>query len=117
MPRSAPTPCRHQGCKALLSSPGLCDQHRKQQHKQYHDTSATHKERNRFYQRSRWKRVRQSVLNAEPLCRQCKSIGKYVEASIVDHIIPIADGGSEYDTANLQPLCKSCHNAKTAAEW
>ena len=33
----------------------------------------------------------------------------------VDHVVPLADGGSN-DAANLQPLCVQCHHAKTARE-
>ena len=35
---------------------------------------------------------------------------------IVDHIIPIADGGAEMDVDNLQVLCAACHNRKHAGE-
>jgi 5-methylcytosine-specific restriction endonuclease McrA len=31
---------------------------------------------------------------------------------IVDHIIPIEEGGEFMDTENLQTLCMSCHNKK-----
>lgn len=31
----------------------------------------------------------------------------------VDHIVPIALGGAEYDEANLQVLCTNCHKGKT----
>ena len=34
------------------------------------------------------------------------------EATVVDHIIPIADGGHEWDRQNLQPLCAPCHAKK-----
>jgi 5-methylcytosine-specific restriction endonuclease McrA len=34
----------------------------------------------------------------------------------VDHITPLADGGAPFDHENLQPLCASCHNRKSAME-
>ncbi len=39
-----------------------------------------------------------------------------VVASVVDHVVPIKDGGERFDAANLQALCVSCHNRKTATE-
>lgn len=33
----------------------------------------------------------------------------------IDHIVPREQGGSN-DESNLQPLCKACHDAKTAEE-
>jgi len=36
-------------------------------------------------------------------------------AAEVDHIVPLARGGT-HDLANLQPLCKSCHSKKTMRE-
>lgn len=36
-------------------------------------------------------------------------------ATIVDHIKPKAERGSD-DEANLQSICKPCHDAKTQAE-
>ena len=35
---------------------------------------------------------------------------------VADHINPIKDGGERFDWANLQGLCISCHNRKTAGE-
>jgi 5-methylcytosine-specific restriction endonuclease McrA len=32
---------------------------------------------------------------------------------ILDHILPIAVGGAEFDVNNLQLLCKSCNKTKT----
>lgn len=34
----------------------------------------------------------------------------------LDHIIPIAKGGAELDAKNIQTLCRSCHDAKSATE-
>jgi 5-methylcytosine-specific restriction protein A len=56
------------------------------------------------------------VLRAAPLCRICQSADRLVPAVAVDHIRPIKDGGERFDPANLQPLCISCHNRKTAQE-
>jgi 5-methylcytosine-specific restriction protein A len=39
-----------------------------------------------------------------------------VPTKIIDHIKPILDGGDEWDRDNLQGLCESCHNRKTAIE-
>lgn len=62
-----------------------------------------------------WKRKRDRVLEREPLCRICNSMGLVVAATEVDHIIGLAFGGS-HDETNLQPLCHDHHAAKTARE-
>ena len=52
----------------------------------------------------------------EPWCRTCKTTGeltRHSRATILDHITPLAEGGSNED-ANLQPLCGPCHDLKTA---
>lgn len=69
-----------------------------------------------FYKKANWKRLRQMQLNQEPLCRECKKQGKVKEATVVDHIIPIEEGGPRYDMLNLQSLCESHHNQKSAKE-
>lgn len=64
----------------------------------------------------RWRRIRAQTLLAEPLCRLCLSAGRTVPATVVDHIKPLADGGT-HESSNLQPLCKRCHDAiKTPAD-
>lgn len=37
------------------------------------------------------------------------------EAKEIDHIIPLERGGT-YADSNVQPLCKPCHEAKTALD-
>lgn len=39
-----------------------------------------------------------------------------IAAVVVDHVVPIKDGGARFDWVNLQSLCVSCHNRKTATE-
>jgi 5-methylcytosine-specific restriction protein A len=35
---------------------------------------------------------------------------------MVDHIKPVSIGGSRLEQSNLQTLCNSCHNKKSANE-
>jgi 5-methylcytosine-specific restriction enzyme A len=45
-------------------------------------------------------------------CARCGTGGVELH---VDHVIPIWTSGRE-DDANLQPLCKTCHSAKTRTD-
>lgn len=63
-----------------------------------------------------WRKQRLALLREQPLCRICLAAGRTVAAAVVDHIVPLNDGGTN-TTANLQPLCKRCHDAvKTPAD-
>lgn len=63
-----------------------------------------------------WRKIRAAVLRGEPLCRECRTVrGLLVPAEHVDHIKPLSQGGT-HDLENLQPLCHSCHSAKTARQ-
>jgi len=64
---------------------------------------------------SSWDALRKQVLEDEPLCRMCTAKGRVKLAVDVDHIKPKAKGGDD-DLGNLQPLCKPCHKAKSAAD-
>ena len=50
-----------------------------------------------------------------PRCKQCNMLCQVTE-SVVDHIIPVSQGGSFWDIRNHQTLCKQCHNSKTQKE-
>jgi 5-methylcytosine-specific restriction endonuclease McrA len=58
---------------------------------------------------------RAALFAREPLCRECIKYGRISEAVIRDHIVPLAEGGSD-DDDNIQPLCRACSDAKTATE-
>lgn len=69
-----------------------------------------------FYQSSKWKKVRAYVRNRDHgICQECGSVGQEVH-----HIIPLTLRNYQtelaIDPANLQLLCKSCHDAKRGAE-
>ena len=59
-------------------------------------------------------RARAELLANEPLCRLCKqkTRPRVTVATIADHVIPRAKGGSG-DISNLQPVCATCHDDKT----
>ena len=58
-------------------------------------------------------RDRAMVLAEEPFCRSCLEQGRHVGSDKVDHIVPLAWGGSD-DRSNKQGLCDPCHDAKSA---
>ncbi len=65
------------------------------------------------YNDPRWALLRDQVLSEEAFCRA----GCNRPPTVVDHIRP--HRGNEhlaFDRANLQALCKPCHDAKTARE-
>ena len=64
----------------------------------------------------RWQGIRKAYLAKNPLCERCKLKNKIKSGEVVDHIIPIQDGGEAWDWSNLQTLCKRCHAIKTNQE-
>jgi 5-methylcytosine-specific restriction protein A len=68
------------------------------------------------YNTTRWRNVREQVLQCNPLCVNCESLGLLTVAQMVDHIEPVRLGGEFWETDNLQPLCNSCHASKSAKE-
>jgi 5-methylcytosine-specific restriction endonuclease McrA len=56
--------------------------------------------------------TRKKVLARDPICRLCDC--RLSEQ--VDHIIPLSQGGDEWDLENLQGVCGRCHGTKSARE-
>lgn len=69
-----------------------------------------------FYHSREWRHLRQNFLIWHPFCEECWKNGKLTKASIVDHIVPIKQGGPALDENNLQALCVSCHSRKSVIE-
>jgi 5-methylcytosine-specific restriction enzyme A len=65
---------------------------------------------------TKWRKARAAFLAANPLCHECLRRNRTAAATIVDHITPIAEGGSMWNRRNWQSLCQSCSDAKTAQE-
>lgn len=104
-------PCRWPGCRQLTRQ-GYCPAHKPR--KTRGESARWH----RLYSLPLWRDVlRPGQLLREPWCRQCAQEGRRVRATVVDHIRPHrGDWGLFTDPDNLQSLCKSCHDRKTARE-
>jgi 5-methylcytosine-specific restriction protein A len=64
---------------------------------------------------SRWRKARLSFLADHPLCAQCEQAGKTEAATVVDHVVSHkGDQSLFWDSSNWRPLCKRCHDVKTA---
>lgn len=60
-------------------------------------------------------KLRRRRLEREPLCRHCAEKGRTTPATVPDHIVPLAFGGTDTDD-NVQCLCDDCHAIKSAME-
>lgn len=70
----------------------------------------------RFYRTKRWQHIRAAQLAETPYCEECFKLKKLVTATVVDHIKPIRQGGSQTDPENLASMCEVCHNRKRQTE-
>ncbi|TNV14914.1 HNH endonuclease [Buttiauxella sp. B2] len=113
MPPRIPKACRKRGCKnTTIDRSGFCDEHKGEGWKQYKPGQTRHQ---RGYGTG-WDKTRLRILQRDKgLCQECLRRGAITEATCVDHIDPLANGGSHSDD-NLQSLCTPCHRVKTARE-
>ncbi|GMA48648.1 HNH endonuclease [Alicyclobacillus contaminans] len=112
MPNRPLRPCSEPGCSELTRD-RYCERHQRSalEYDRHRGNSAQ-----RGYD-SRWRKARLAYLRAHPLCAECQRQGRLTPATVVDHIKPHkGDKALFWDVHNWQPLCKSCHDAKTARE-
>lgn len=110
-------PCNAPACPELVRGKPYCDNHqdmdkeRKARADQYRGSSSS-----RGYD-ARWRKARKRFLGSNPLCTECHAKGRVREATVVDHIIPHKGNRIKFwDETNWQPMCSTCHSAKTARE-
>jgi 5-methylcytosine-specific restriction enzyme A len=76
-----------------------------------------HEPWHRLYTNRVWKALRAQRLADEPLCRMCAAVGKWVGATVVDHVKPHkGEQALFYDYENTQSLCKQHHDASKQSE-
>ncbi|SCY25922.1 HNH endonuclease signature motif containing protein [Alkaliphilus peptidifermentans] len=113
MPRKPNKPCSYTGCPELCEG-RYCDKHQREMDIEYDRSNRPYK---KLYKTGKWQKLRRQVLANHPLCKVCKINGRIIKATVVDHINPHkGDEKLFYDIENLQSLCKSCHDSKTAKE-
>ena len=67
------------------------------------------------YSTSAWKRLRLAKLARDPLCEFHALRGETVEATVVDHVVAVRQGGDPFPSLDrLSSLCASCHSEKTS---
>lgn len=110
---AARRPCTWPGCGELTDT-GRCLLHRTRERRQL--DSARGSAASRGYD-SKWQTFRQAFLLSHPLCTVCHSRGVIRQATVVDHIVPHKGNQKLFwDQKNLQSLCSTCHNSKTATQ-
>lgn len=112
-PQKAKRPCSHQACSGYATNQGYCDKHQGKIKQRDRDRGTAHQ---RGYD-ARWEKERTVFLESNPLCVDHKKRGYIEVATVVDHIVPHkGDKQLFWDKLNWQPLCKPCHDRKTATE-
>ena len=97
--------CARIGCRTLIRGRRYCDAHAADLH-----AARVHGEWHRLYNDQRWRAASRAFLNDHPLCSECGGA-----ASVTDHITPHrGDERLFWLSENWQPLCKRCHDRKTA---
>ena len=114
MPYRPKRPCSYPGCPNLTDG-RYCPEHKKIMDAQY-DMRIRDKGAREFYISHEWKKLRRNFLIEHPFCEECHRQGRLTKATVVDHIIPIRQGGPALDEGNLQALCASCHSRKSVDE-
>lgn len=113
MPTRPMRGCNAPGCGKTTAG-AYCPDHLKAIRQRYERTRATAAERGYG---GKWQAARLAYLHEHPLCRLHEQQGQTVAALVVDHIIPHkGDLKLFWDRKNWQPLCKECHDRKTARE-
>lgn len=113
--------CGWTGCRHLTDGSYYCPEHKAAADKKREEYKKQHScfsprgksaEYNDLYRSARWRRERAIFLKEHPYCYLCGA-----DAKIVDHIHP-HHGNLElfWDSNNWQPMCISCHSAKTMRE-
>ena len=112
MPRKSKCPCRHPNCPVLIEVGQLyCPEHLPL-HPEVQRPSA--ESRGYGY---KWRKISKAYLRKHPLCVKCLQEGRFVTATVVDHIVPHRGNPDlMWNEGNYQALCKSCHDRKTWTE-
>lgn len=111
MPTKTKVPCKHPSCPELVPSGAkYCEKHKAMHSEEIQSTAG------RRYG-SAWRKASKQFLQVYPMCEKCKQQGKYVRATVVDHVVPHrGDEKLFWDRGgHWQPFCKKHHDQKTGS--
>jgi 5-methylcytosine-specific restriction protein A len=111
MPQRPQKPCNAQGCNALTRNARYCDDHA------YLDKPWFGRKGSGRGGRP-WRRLRDLVLRRDHFichCDECKALDRIRPAHEVDHIVAVAEGGTD-EPSNLRAINHDCHELKTRRE-
>ena len=106
MPYKPPKPCSYPGCPNLTHD-RYCEKHQREVNRNYDRYHRDPESPGRYS--GEWRQIRKMQLHRQPLCEMCLREGRYTAASLVHHIRPLAEGGSN-EADNLLSLCSPCHS-------
>lgn len=106
--------CGKAGCRELIQAhETYCDKHQGDGNREYNRARYRNDpEYIQFYNSKEWRDLRyQALLRDEFMCQHCLEEGKFVEATLVHHIVETRDDWSKrLDIDNLVSLCEASHN-------
>ena len=113
MARGPMRPCTYPNCPNLVEA-GRCPRHKYVEQREIDARRGTAASRGYTHT---WHKARDQYLERNPWCSTCLGRGVRTEAEVVDHIKPHkGDMKLFWDKLNWQPLCRRCHNRKTAIQ-
>ncbi len=107
-----PRACRYRLCaETTTAKHGYCAEH---EHLAIRHNVKSEKETAALYHTPRWVRYSAQFKKRHPYCVNFEQCHHFTE--ITDHIIPVEQGGTFWDPANHQPMCRPCHDRKRQSE-
>lgn len=104
----APKYCAEPGCYALVRTT-RCDEHRSGWNRAPRSASS------KRTGTRQWKLIRAKTLTRDGHQCQLRGPNCTIEATQVDHVIPVSQGGGD-ELSNTTSVCKPCHDQKSARE-
>lgn len=83
---------------------------------QFQRTESKYQQNQKFYNSKAWRSLRKTYIEEHPLCAVSYATGRLAAGEVIDHIIPINEGGARLDRRNLMTLTNTWHNKKSGME-
>lgn len=109
-------PCLESSCPNFAEVRGRCREHYRQLERERNQRRRADPDRGRrvqLYHSKGWLVLRRRVIFEQPICATEGCGDLSAEA---DHIVPLSQGGAEYERSNCQGLCRRCHALKSGRE-